>query len=180
MEKKKGHQWLKAEKHYPRPAGAPPPRELTPSGALPPLPHCPFVLGRAWDGFCCRHPRGLEAEEDLAGGWEGRGPDQVWSGSGAFSQNLEINLRAGHHLPTGLQARQLGIWRSWGLGVPAWGRWQVLSPHPSSSSGTIYSLGFSSLVCVLGPWSRSDLPGTQFFCLVNGIKMPANWPHRTG
>ena len=115
---KKGHQRLKAEKHYPRDAGAPPPRELTPSGALPPLPHRPFVLGRAWEGFCRRHPRGLEAEEDLAGGWEGRGPDQVWSGFGAFSQNLETNLRAGLDI-TSPQACRPDSWVSGEGGV--WG-----------------------------------------------------------
>lgn len=105
-------------------------------------------------------------------GGEGAGPGLEWVwGFSPESGNLETRCP----LPTGWGSGEAGAW-----GFQPGGGGRLLSPHPSLSSGTIYSLAFSSPVGVLGPWSRSELPGTQFSCLGNGIKMPANWPRGTG
>lgn len=72
---KKGHRRPKAEQHYLRDNGAPPPPELTPS-CPPPVPLTWTVSGKT----STRGPRGL-----VGGSWEERKPDQVWGRFLAFS-----------------------------------------------------------------------------------------------
>lgn len=115
---KKGHRRPKAEQHYLRDSGAPPPPELTPS-CLPPIPLTWTVSGET----SARGPRGL-----MGGSWEERKPDQVWGGRFLAFSPLGKPETPRLDILAGPQVRHLVSGEAGGVEVPTWETQEALPP----------------------------------------------------